>query len=404
MANAILIQAGKATLLSPVPLQRSGDGVHDGGYDEAWLQQLIQDHPDILPVAEIEPGFGRLIPVSREVWCGHGYIDNLFVTAEGGIVIVEAKLWRNPEARRHVVAQSLDYAAALGRLTYAEFETAALGGQFPSGSAKPSSLYAIVADGAELDESAFIDAVATNLKRGRFLIIAAGDGVRSETETLANLLQSHAGARFTFALVAIELYRDGDRVFAVPRQLAKTVMIERGVVSILDDRAIVSPPLVETNSGVKPSSSTPRTTMTEEIFMEAIAKHDPHLPDAIRTFLARARELGVEPHWLGALNLKWAGWPEGAVNLGVISKEATLRTDPTNWKVGPARALQYQQDLALVFGGQVKESGDGGGFLASLDGKGYMPLVAALPEKADAWIEAMKNFIGRLKAEAAAEF
>jgi hypothetical protein len=87
-----------------------------GQYDEAWLQQLIFDHPALLPVVDIEPGFGELVAVAREVPCGHGYIDNLYVTRAGEIVLVETKLWRNVQARREVVAQALDYVAALGHI------------------------------------------------------------------------------------------------------------------------------------------------------------------------------------------------------------------------------------------------------------------------------------------------
>src|SRR3546814_9834658 len=88
---------------------RLGNGLHD----ENWLQTLIHDHPAILPVSDIEPGFGDLIAAAREVPCGHGYIDNLYLTPSGDIVLVETKLWRNSQMRREAVAQALDYVAAL---------------------------------------------------------------------------------------------------------------------------------------------------------------------------------------------------------------------------------------------------------------------------------------------------
>ena len=93
-----------------------------------------------MPIGEIEPGFERLLPVSMEVPCSGGYIDNLFVTTDGGIVLVETKLWKNLEARRIVVAQALDYAAAISRMTYVEFEAAALSGEFLGARQKPASL------------------------------------------------------------------------------------------------------------------------------------------------------------------------------------------------------------------------------------------------------------------------
>jgi hypothetical protein len=88
------------------PLQRIYLG--SGNHKEKWLQELIHAHPSILPVSEIEPGFGSLIPTALEVSCAHGRLDNLFLTPSGDIVFVETKLWRNTEMRREVVAQVLE--------------------------------------------------------------------------------------------------------------------------------------------------------------------------------------------------------------------------------------------------------------------------------------------------------
>jgi hypothetical protein len=63
---------------------------------------LIHAHPAILPISDIELGLGHLIAVAREVPCGHGFIDNLYVTRAGNIVLVETKLWRNSHMRREV--------------------------------------------------------------------------------------------------------------------------------------------------------------------------------------------------------------------------------------------------------------------------------------------------------------
>jgi hypothetical protein len=175
-----------------------------GNFDEAWLQALIFDHPELLPISRIEPGFGAIVPIAREVACGHGSIDNLYLTPSGEIVLVETKLWRNVQARREVVAQALDYVAALMRMSYSDFEAAVLRAR--GGGA---SLYAALADALEpLEESAFIDAVSRNLSRGRMLVIVLGDGIRAEAEALAELLQSHAGAHFTFALVELAIWRN----------------------------------------------------------------------------------------------------------------------------------------------------------------------------------------------------
>ncbi len=64
------------------------------------------------------PAFHPLVPIGREVPTIAGSIDNLFISRAGYLVTVETKLWRNPEAKREVVAQLIDYVTALSQLTY----------------------------------------------------------------------------------------------------------------------------------------------------------------------------------------------------------------------------------------------------------------------------------------------
>ena len=82
-------------------------------YDEAWIQRLIEKNPSLLQSEEIGSEFSDLICIGKEVKVGtgsSGYIDNLYVSATGHVVIVETKLFRNQESRRAVVAQIIDYA------------------------------------------------------------------------------------------------------------------------------------------------------------------------------------------------------------------------------------------------------------------------------------------------------
>jgi hypothetical protein len=81
------------------------------------------------------------MPICREFPTPHGPVDNLLMTPAGDIALVETKLFRNPEARRLVLAQVLDYAMAVLRMDFASFEQAALRGQF-SRRPKLPSLYA----------------------------------------------------------------------------------------------------------------------------------------------------------------------------------------------------------------------------------------------------------------------
>ena len=103
-------------------------------------------------MAQIEPAFGTPLPAAREVACSHGSIDNLYLTPDGEIILVETKLWRNAQARREVVAQTLDYISALMSMGYEAFEAAVC----RAAGEKVKTLYAIVADAPDaLDEAAF---------------------------------------------------------------------------------------------------------------------------------------------------------------------------------------------------------------------------------------------------------
>lgn len=148
-------------------------------FDERWLLHLIMRHPSQLPAAQIEPAFNSLIPICVELPARSGSMDNLFVTPAGDLALVECKLWRNPEARREVVAQIIDYATEISTWTYETLQdlirrTKPLDA---SDDKSTQSLYERVAAHGEIDEVSFHDAVSRNLKRGRFLLLIVGDGI-----------------------------------------------------------------------------------------------------------------------------------------------------------------------------------------------------------------------------------
>jgi hypothetical protein len=373
---------------------RLGQGVHD----EKWLQALIQKHPEVLPVAQIEPAFGRLVPAAREVACGHGYIDNVFLTPVGEIVIVETKLWSNPQARREVVTQALDYASALARMTYEQFEERVVrSARSPIGG--PASLYAIIADQPDaLDEPAFVDAVAMNLKQGRMLVIAAGDGVRREAETLASHLQGHAGAHFTFAMVELAAYRIGapDEYLVVPSILLRTVMIERGIVSIDQGQVVMKPPATAVIGTDAPPAA---KSITEASFLELMATRNSSLPAAIQAFIKSVEPLGVYAEYAASLNLKldWEGSAK-PISLGYIQKNGRLQTGTVGWHAPKQAATRYVTKLASLIGGAV---GDANGWFhnqATLDGKTLPFIEQLLPAHAEAWQAAIGTLLSDLRA------
>ena len=218
---------GESTeVLERVPL---GAGVGQGSVDEATLQKLLFDHPKCLPIAAIDPSYGTPVAVCRELSLPAGSVDALYVNALGRLTLCEFKLWRNPQARREVIGQILDYAAALASWSYEDLQrqvSLALGGE---GS---NFLYELVSRRhSGVVETEFVDNVTRHLRRGEFLLLIVGDGIRERAEKIVDFVQRHSGLHFNLALVEAALYRDGvDRLIVQPRVLARTEIVRRFVV------------------------------------------------------------------------------------------------------------------------------------------------------------------------------
>ena len=207
-----------------------GSAVGDGGYDESFLQDVVFRHPQSLPIGEIDRSFLGAVPVCREMRLPSGFVDAFLVTSTGLPVLVECKLWRNPQARREVIGQILDYAKDLGRMGYSDLQSAVSQRLGETGNA----LYARVARTyPDVDESEFVDAVARNLRRGRFLLLIVGDGIREGVEAITEYVQEQSGLHFTLGLVEMPVFKlpSGDRLVA-PRVLARTAVLNRTVVDL----------------------------------------------------------------------------------------------------------------------------------------------------------------------------
>jgi hypothetical protein len=200
------------------------------GRNEAWLRDLLAENPDLLPIEEVDPSFAPLGPLCTELSTEAGPVDAVFISPTGRLTLVECKLWRNPEARRKVIAQILDYARAVSQWSYADLQrrvAAATGqkGNMPFEAARELQ--------TDLDEAAFVDATARALREGRFLLLIAGDGIREGISSMAELITRNAALGFSFGLVEVALYEFGDQGLVVqPRVVARTETIERTFVHL----------------------------------------------------------------------------------------------------------------------------------------------------------------------------
>jgi hypothetical protein len=227
--------SGGLVLVDEAGKFEQGKRIHLGemGKDEAWLRDRLFASPEILPIEDVDSDFAPLVPLCKELRTDAGVIDAAFINARGRLTIVEFKLWSNPQARREVVAQTLDYVSALARWSYDDLQrqvSTAVGrqGNIPYETARKRT--------PALREREFIDAVNRSLREGRLLVLIAGDGIREGVQSLTELVSRNPTKSFSFGLIEVALYRFSKNRMAIqPRVLAKTEVVTRHVTIIRDD-------------------------------------------------------------------------------------------------------------------------------------------------------------------------
>lgn len=156
------------------PLQRIS--LDSNQFNEDWLQRLLFANPQLLPINDVAPHFGQVIPLAREFSVTAGAIDLLYASPLGNLCLVETKLWRNPEAHRTVLAQILDYAKDLSRMSYTDFRAKVERIANPRGLAR--DLFQLVSAGRSLpdfDSITFEENMRRALGTGSFQMFIVGD-------------------------------------------------------------------------------------------------------------------------------------------------------------------------------------------------------------------------------------
>ncbi len=368
-------------------------------YDEEWLQHFIMRHPSVLPVDQIEPVFTPLVPICTELPMNNKSLDNLLVTPSGDLALIECKLWRNPQARREVIAQIIDYAKEMSTWSYEQLQeaislTKPLEGQ---GEAATRNLYDLVSPDHQIDEVSFHDAVSRNLKRGRFLLLIIGDGIREGIEGMADFLQQHAGFHFTLGFVELALFEMSDKRYLVqPRVIARTTNINRGIVTLEDGGWIkIMPP----STGSPLPNGSRQTSITQERYFEQIEMRMPGISARLNVFLEDLAPYGVSPDFgVEAIILRWHSDDGKGWNLGLIATGGFVHTDSMGWQANSEGLIklykQYLQELAnLVPGAIVMPSPKEATWRVSYHGKTVtVDVLLADDDRKKGWIEAITAF------------
>ncbi len=185
-----------------------------GFADEATLHSLIEEAPQLLPLA----GSSQLAVLGREVPLGGGYADLIAVESNGRLVVIEIKLSRNTEARRAVVAQVLTYAAFLQGTTLHQLETIVLGKELSRRNLGTVADALEASLGIPTAGDAFGGQVEASLASGQFRLVIVLDSAPPELVKLVGYL-SNMTDRLVIDLVTVAAYEAGGVRFMVPQRV-----------------------------------------------------------------------------------------------------------------------------------------------------------------------------------------
>jgi hypothetical protein len=337
-----------------LPLTRVPFAIGGGDeFNEDWLQERLFRHPEILPLAAFDALAAPAVPLCRELPTAAGPADLVYMSGAGRLTIVECKLWRNPEARRTVVAQVLDYAKEIARWNYEDLEAAV---RRSAGDTK-SIADRVRTRQPDLDEAALHDEVQANLSRGRFNMLIVGDGIREGVRQLVEYLTRDLTLGYRFGLVELAVYRMPEGAppgfILQPRLLAQTTAIERVVVFGGADAAATAV-----------RAAPPGEEMTpEEQIRATIQQADPGLLPLLDKFFGDVVALGVKATVLQSFTLHWPFEGLGNINFGSIFRDGTIATqyicDSARRAGDIAIGERYLEGVsALIPGSEVRRKGE----------------------------------------------
>ena len=188
--------------MSGMLIRRTGEQWHEpsstGYTNEAALQEMLAEHPSLIP------GVSSGAMVCTEFESAAGSSDLVVFDPDGGLTIVECKLAANPQVRREIIGQVLDYASRKWQLSVDEFDaqwtkrtTVSLFGDSEIG----------IVRRAELE---------TVLSEGRFRIVLAVDEISDDLRRIVEYLNTITLPEVAVIAVAYRRMIDGEVEIITP--------------------------------------------------------------------------------------------------------------------------------------------------------------------------------------------
>lgn len=194
------------------------------GSDKISPQEIISSFPQmIFGIQEVEIPDTVSTMVAKEYSTSSGPIDILMITENADVVLIETKLFRNPESHRTVVAQAIDYTKALTNTNLDSIKSNLLKSNYSE------------RDFVEkmFKQDLFCAALNQNIKTGNFKVIIVGDKIHPNILEMVESIQSAPHLSFTLYLVELCPYvYDEDNILLHPKIVANTNEIERSVIRL----------------------------------------------------------------------------------------------------------------------------------------------------------------------------
>ena len=193
------------------------------------LQKLIAHYPELLDGEQIRPGDPRRwILITREKGiadtpgsAARWALDHLIVDQDAVPTLVEVKRGSNPELRRTIIGQMMEYAAHASETWTVDelrqtFEKSAKG----RGVDPDEEMRRLLKPDEELEADVFWDSVATNLAARRLRLLFVADQIPDPLEKVVEFLNAQM-PNIEVLAVEIKQFRGGSSQTLVPRGLRK---------------------------------------------------------------------------------------------------------------------------------------------------------------------------------------
>ena len=239
------------------------------------LQKLIALHPELLDGEQIRPGDPRRwILITREKGIAdtpgssaRWSLDHLIVDQDAVPTLVEVKRGSNPELRRTIVGQMLEYAAHASE-TWTVDE---LRQTFEDSVNDPDEeMRRLLKPDEELDADVFWKSVATNLAAKRLRLLFVADQIPDPLEKVVEFLNAQM-PNIEVLAVEIKQFRGGSSQTLVPRVMGRIA------------------------ASSAPGVAAPRRKLTRETFLDSFTNEEAR--KVVERLLDVTREHGGAPSW-----------------------------------------------------------------------------------------------------------